>query len=175
MGRRLSWAQATIHDPQLIILDEPFSGLDPLGRVMMAKLINKLRDEKKSIILCTHELWTVNEVCDELHIVRDGKLAYSSLTPLEGQIPRPIMNYQLLCSGLSPEKIEEIKSRESLCEWDYIHHRDYLIKLGFGEYTEACQWLTALINEGVVILDFSKKKGFEEDELLVYFEGEHKT
>lgn len=174
MGRRLSWAQATIHDPDLIILDEPFSGLDPLGRVMMSKLINKLRDQQKSIILCTHELWTVNEVCDELHILRDGKLAYSSINPLEGQLPRPMMNYQIVCTGLTKTKVEAIKESHKLNDWDYINHRDYLLRMGFGEYQDASQWLASLVNEGIVVLDFSKKKGFEEDDLLVYFDGEHK-
>ncbi|SMF82574.1 ABC transporter ATP-binding protein [Pseudobacteriovorax antillogorgiicola] len=171
MGRRLSWAQATIHNPELVILDEPFSGLDPLGRMMMSKLINYLRDDKKTIILCTHELWTVNEVCDELHILKKGRLAYSSLNPIQGQVPKPLMNYQIVTSGISPSKLKDLQG-QSLPEWDYINEQDYLIKLGFGEYSDAILWLKALLEESVVVMDFSKHKGFEEEELLVHFEGE---
>ncbi len=56
MARRLAWAQATIHDPSVLILDEPMSGLDPTGRMAMRDWISAFRKAGKTIILCSHEL-----------------------------------------------------------------------------------------------------------------------
>ena len=60
----------------------------------------------------------------------------------------------------------------SLPEWDYMNERQYLVKLGFGEYSQCIQWLKTLVNEGIVVMNFSKHKGFEEEDLLQHFQGE---
>src|SRR5437879_9440770 len=74
MRQRIGLAQALINDPQLVILDEPTSGLDPLGTRWMKDLILKLRDEGKTIIMCSHRLDDVQDVCDRIAILNDGEL-----------------------------------------------------------------------------------------------------
>ncbi len=169
MGRRLSWSQATIHNPDLVILDEPFSGLDPLGRSLMSQLIASIRKDKKTIILCTHELWSVNEVCDELHILRQGRLAYSTINPISGQLPKPLFNYKLEASGLSKQTIVDLKNNYSLPDWDYMDDKDYLFRLGFDEYVDAAKWVQAFVENGIILVSFTKHKGFVEKDLEKYF------
>lgn len=74
MTRRIGLAQALINDPELILLDEPTTGLDPIGTREMKDLILKLRDEGKTILLCSHRLDDVQDVCDRIGILHQGEL-----------------------------------------------------------------------------------------------------
>ena len=74
MTRRIGLAQALINDPELIVLDEPTSGLDPLGTRQMKNLILKLRDEGKTVLMCSHLLADVEDVCDRIAILHQGEL-----------------------------------------------------------------------------------------------------
>src|SRR5947209_9884955 len=66
MRQRIGLAQALINDPELVILDEPTSGLDPLGTRWMKDLIVELRDKGKTILMCTHRLEDVQDICDRV-------------------------------------------------------------------------------------------------------------
>jgi ABC-2 type transport system ATP-binding protein len=74
MRQRIGLAQALINDPELIILDEPTSGLDPLGTAWMKHLIIELRDKGKTILMCSHRLEDVQQVCDRIAILNEGEL-----------------------------------------------------------------------------------------------------
>lgn len=74
MVRRIGLAQALINDPDLIMLDEPTSGLDPLGTREMKDMILKLRDQGKTILMCSHLLADVQDVCDRIAILYQGDL-----------------------------------------------------------------------------------------------------
>jgi ABC-2 type transport system ATP-binding protein len=74
MRQRIGLAQALINDPDLVILDEPTSGLDPLGARWMKDLILDLRQMGKTVIMCSHRLEDVQDVCDRIAILNDGEL-----------------------------------------------------------------------------------------------------
>ena len=74
MTRRIGLAQALINQPDLLILDEPTSGLDPIGSREMKDLILRLRDEGKTILMCSHQLADVQDVCDRIAILHRGRL-----------------------------------------------------------------------------------------------------
>jgi len=74
MTRRVGLAQALINDPDLILLDEPTTGLDPIGTRDMKDLILSLRDQGKTILLCSHQLSDVQDVCDRVAILHQGEL-----------------------------------------------------------------------------------------------------
>ena len=74
MVQRLGIAQALVNDPELIILDEPMSGLDPLGRREVRDLILQLRQDGKTILLSTHILSDAEAVCDQVGILNRGRL-----------------------------------------------------------------------------------------------------
>src|SRR5580700_4805396 len=74
MRQRIGLAQALINDPELVILDEPTSGLDPLGTRWMKDLIVNLRDQGKTIIMCSHRLEDVQDICDRVAILAEGEL-----------------------------------------------------------------------------------------------------
>lgn len=74
MTRRVGLAQALINDPDLILLDEPTTGLDPIGTRDMKDLILSLREQGKTILLCSHQLSDVQDVCDRVAILHQGEL-----------------------------------------------------------------------------------------------------
>jgi ABC-2 type transport system ATP-binding protein len=74
MTRRIGLAQALINEPEFLVLDEPTTGLDPIGTKEMKDLILKLRDEGKTILLCSHQLADVQDVCDRVAILHQGEL-----------------------------------------------------------------------------------------------------
>jgi ABC-2 type transport system ATP-binding protein len=73
MARRIGLAQSLINDPDFLILDEPTTGLDPIGTREMKDLILTLRDRGKTILLCSHLLADVEEICDRISILYGGK------------------------------------------------------------------------------------------------------
>ncbi len=74
MRQRIGLAQALINDPEFIILDEPTSGLDPMGTIWMKELIRQLRDQGKTVLMCSHRLDDVQDVCDRIAILYNGDL-----------------------------------------------------------------------------------------------------
>jgi ABC-2 type transport system ATP-binding protein len=74
MRQRLGFAVALVGDPEVLVLDEPMSGLDPLGRHRIRQLILQLRDEKRTIFFSSHILGDVEQVCDQVGILVRGKL-----------------------------------------------------------------------------------------------------
>jgi ABC-2 type transport system ATP-binding protein len=74
MTRRIGLAQALINEPDLLILDEPTTGMDPIGSREMKDLIISLRDQGKTILMCSHQLADVQDVCDRIAILHQGEL-----------------------------------------------------------------------------------------------------
>jgi ABC-2 type transport system ATP-binding protein len=77
MLQRVGLAQALINDPEIVFLDEPMSGLDPIGRREIRELIADLRTQGKTVFMSTHILSDIESLCDEVTILRSGKLAVS--------------------------------------------------------------------------------------------------
>src|SRR5947209_3906603 len=74
MRQRIGFAQALINDPEFVILDEPTSGLDPLGTRWMKDKIIDLRNQGKTVLMCSHRLEDVQDICDRIAILYDGEL-----------------------------------------------------------------------------------------------------
>src|SRR6266550_6825079 len=74
MQQRVGLAQALINDPDLLILDEPTSGLDPVGRMKVREIIQRLKEEGKTVFFSSHELGEVETVCDRVAILHQGEL-----------------------------------------------------------------------------------------------------
>jgi ABC-2 type transport system ATP-binding protein len=77
MRQRLGFAQALVNDPEYLFLDEPLDGLDPIGRREMKEVMLGLKNDGKKIFLNTHILADVEEICDEVGIIHQGKLLYA--------------------------------------------------------------------------------------------------
>ncbi len=74
MQQRVGLAQALINEPDLLLLDEPTSGLDPLGRMKVREIIQRLKDEGRTVFFSSHELGEVETVCDRVAILNTGEI-----------------------------------------------------------------------------------------------------
>jgi len=100
MQQRASFAAALIHNPDLLILDEPMSGLDPIGRADIIALIHDLRSQGKTILFCSHLLDDVERITDHVAILHQGNMLYN------GEIKE-------LCIQQSTEKHEHISLQDA--------------------------------------------------------------
>jgi ABC-2 type transport system ATP-binding protein len=118
MARRIGLAQALINDPDLVLLDEPTTGLDPIGTREMKDLIVSLKAQGKTVLLCSHLLADVQDVCDRITILFRGKM-------MELGHVRDLLQVrdvtQIQARGLSPEQIAEVKQ--------------FISRLGVGDAT----------------------------------------
>src|SRR5205823_1125608 len=88
MQQRVGLAQALINNPDLLILDEPTSGLDPLGRMKVRQIIQRLKNEGRTVFFSSHELGEVETVCDRVAIINQGELK------VEGPVSKLVAQYQ---------------------------------------------------------------------------------
>ena len=89
MGQLIQFIVTVIHDPELIILDEPFSGLDPVRTETVQNIIGNLRDEGKAIILSTHQMNKVEELCDRVLMIDKGRtILYGDLMETRAEFRR---------------------------------------------------------------------------------------
>jgi len=112
MLQRIGIAQALVHDPSVVFLDEPMSGLDPIGRKEIRDLILRLREEGKTVFMNTHILTDVEMLCDRVAIIVQGKIRYEGVTNqlLEATTPET----DIVFAGLSPElatRFEELGAK----------------------------------------------------------------
>jgi ABC-2 type transport system ATP-binding protein len=88
MQQRAGLAQALINNPDLLILDEPTSGLDPIGRMKVREIIQRLKNEGKTVFFSSHELGEVETVCDRVAILHQGELK------VEGRVAALVQKHQ---------------------------------------------------------------------------------
>jgi len=106
MARRIGLAQALINDPDLLILDEPTTGLDPIGTRQIKNLILKLAKRGKTVLLCSHLLADVEDVCDRIAILYGGKIQ------AKGQVAELLQQThkrQFTTGAISDSAVEQIK------------------------------------------------------------------
>jgi ABC-2 type transport system ATP-binding protein len=106
MQRRIGLAQALINDPDLILLDEPTTGLDPIGTREMKDLILDLKDQGKTVVMCSHLLADVQDVCDRIGILYQGEL--KELGRVDSLLKMQDLT-EIRASGLSEEAQAEVK------------------------------------------------------------------
>ena len=76
MTQRAALAYALFHEPEILILDEPMSGLDPVGRKLVINIVNKYNKQGNTVLFCSHILTDVERICDRIGIMHQGQLAH---------------------------------------------------------------------------------------------------
>lgn len=109
MLQRIGLAQAVVHDPELVILDEPTAGVDPVGSAAIGGMIAAMRKQGRTVVLCSHLLGQVEQVCDRIAIMDRGKVV------LQGAVDEVLAGrdrHLIEVSGLTPSA--EAAAREAL-------------------------------------------------------------
>jgi ABC-2 type transport system ATP-binding protein len=112
MLQRTGIAQALVHDPSVVFLDEPMSGLDPIGRKEIRDLILRLQSEGKTVFMNTHILSDVEMVCDRVAIIVEGRIRYQG--NIEGFLDEGEQQTDVVLAGLEPESALRLEEKLGL-------------------------------------------------------------
>ena len=111
MVQKLGIIQAIIHDPEIVILDEPQTGLDPLARVEIRRYIRKLQSQGKTIFVASHMLYEISEVCDKIALINYGSIiGFDTVEKLALVLKTSELNCVLL-NPINPSELEPLLNR----------------------------------------------------------------
>jgi ABC-2 type transport system ATP-binding protein len=161
MQQRLGLARVLIHDPQLLLLDEPASGLDPRARIEMMAILQELQRLGKTIIISSHILSELQTLCNRVAIIEKGKLIYSG--PVQGvkdQMSTGTIIFVKVAGNQSPAA-ELLKARSEIAE---VTEEDGKLKVTLKEHDADHSFIgDVLVHGGMKILGLQESElGLEE-------------
>lgn len=161
MKQRLCLARCLIHNPQLLILDEPASGMDPRARFEMKNILKNLKDMGKTIIVSSHILSELGEICTNIGIVESGRMACQGT--VEEIMTQVSGNHPIAISVL--DKTEEaIKILKEIPKVGKVKFDNNKITAGFNGSEEECVvLLKTLISRDVPVISFNRESTSLED------------
>jgi ABC-2 type transport system ATP-binding protein len=170
MRQRLCLAHALVHDPQVLLLDEPASGLDPRARVEMRELLRELGSMGKTILLSSHILTELAELCDSVGIIEKGRLVVS------GSLDE-IRQHALQSRTLRLKVLSEIEQAQSLLANQpgvgQVYPLNGHLDVEFvGDEEAAADLLNALVSGGVRLASFTETISDLEEVFLRLTKGE---
>ncbi len=148
--QKIQFMTAIIHDPELIVLDEPFSGLDPVNSEILKNVIIDLVKEGKYIIMSSHQMASIEEFCTDILILNKGK------TVLQGNLKEIKEGYKANRLELSTDKNIDEYIKEFNMEIEFSKNNEYSIKIDSEE--KAHQLLERLVTNHIEVDKFEIKK-----------------
>jgi ABC-2 type transport system ATP-binding protein len=143
MGQIIQFIVTIIHDPELVVLDEPFGGLDPVNTELLKSMFVSLRNQGKAVILSTHQMNQVEELCDRILMIDDGRaVLYGNLTEIKSKYRS---NSVIIDSEVDLGQIPGVTEKHA--------HKGY-IELTLDGNTTPSQVLERLVSTGIVINRF---------------------
>ena len=160
MKQRLCLAHALIHDPKLLILDEPASGMDPRARAEMKAILRTLKEMGKTVLISSHILPELSELCDSLTILDHGRRVFTGTVDalsrkMNGDAPLDIR----LTEGCGEEAVEQAVRalRELPFVTEILQTEPRLLQVRLdGQETACAQALQTLVGQGVPVSDFHR-------------------
>jgi ABC-2 type transport system ATP-binding protein len=175
MKQRLCLARTLAHDPEVLILDEPASGLDPRARIEMRELLRELKNMGKTIFFSSHILSEVADICTNIAILEAGKLvAFGDMAMMKKQLhPHRVIQARVL-DGL--HNIQELLLKDSrviaVLPPEEENSQQGLVRFEFtGDDLALSELLSDLIQAGLQIVSFHEEDGDLEDVFLKVTRG----
>lgn len=157
MKQRLCLARALIHDPPILIMDEPTSGLDPRTRYEFKEILKELQSQGKTIVISSHILSELSEICTDIGIVEQGKMVLEgSMDDILSQIN--VRSPLLISVYENREKALDILKDNPYVETISIRQNEIMV--GFaGDQDEEAILLKQLVDGGVMVCGFMRERG----------------
>lgn len=167
MTQRLCLGRALLHDPQVLIMDEPAAGLDPKARVELKHLIRVLAREGKTIFISSHILSELGEMCDSLLFVNNGRIVHhgDAESLKHGTDAGGGMLYDVQISG-DPERLSEWCAVNPYAEFLESRKHGGRIRIEGGEPDRAADVLERMVRDGLRITEFHKEQRNLEDAFI---------
>lgn len=157
MKQRLCLARALLHDPDILILDEPTAGLDPRTRMEFRDMLKELNEAGKTILISSHILSELSELCTDVGIIDEGKLVLSGSVEELIDRARKVKPLMITVQNNRERALEILKANPMVYT---VTIRDQEILAGFtGDSTQEGELLTALTLGGVLVRRFMREPG----------------
>ena len=167
MKQRALLAKTLVHDPSVMLLDEPGANLDPKARIDMRNLLRKLADEGKTILVSSHVLTELQDLCDEIGIMRNGKMVVSGTIEEITQRKQSSRTLEVELFEISPDLSEFVEQWPTLSELRQTHESKAQFQITHsGDRKEITEILSQMITSGVKITSFTTRKSKVEDLFL---------
>lgn len=171
MKQRLCLARSLIHDPDLIILDEPASGLDPRARVEMKEVLKHLREMGKTVIVSSHILPELAEMCSEIGIMDKGRLVTQGTV---NEIMSKLHKKRVIRIKLNSNKDALIKLlKEQACAKEITENADNVEFVFEGNDRDLENILRNIVMNGIPVYSFSENEGNLEEIFMTVTGGEN--
>ena len=158
MKQRLCLARALIHDPEVLILDEPMAGLDPRTRFDFRETLKDLSDQGKTIVLSSHVLSELSELCTDVGIIDQGRMALTgSIRDILSQVNNSNPIVITLFGGGTDVALSILKSHPSV-HTITVKGREIVVRFSGDEQEEAVL-LQRLVDAGLLVSGFTREKG----------------
>lgn len=158
MKQRLCLARALIHDPEVLILDEPMAGLDPRTRFDFRETLKDLSDQGKTIVLSSHVLSELSELCTDVGIIDQGRMALTgSIRDILSQVNSSNPIVITLFGGGTDVALSILKSHPSV-HTITVKGREIVVRFSGDEQEEAVL-LQRLVDAGLLVSGFTREKG----------------
>ena len=158
MKQRLWLARALIHDPEVLILDEPMAGLDPRTRFDFRETLKDLSDQGKTIVLSSHVLSELSELCTDVGIIDQGRMALTgSIRDILSQVNSSNPIVITLFGGGTDVALSILKSHPSV-HTITVKGREIVVRFSGDEQEEAVL-LQRLVDAGLLVSGFTREKG----------------
>lgn len=171
MKQRLCLARALIHDPQVLILDEPASGLDPRARVEMRDILRQLKGMGKTILISSHILPELAEMCDEIGVIDGGRLiAHGSVSDIQAQLKgERLITVKL--KGLADRAIRFFEEDPFVSGIEEFHDKHTITFKYRGSEDDQMRLLKNALEENLFILSFAEQETDLEDVFMEITKG----
>ena len=157
MKQRLCLARSLVHNPELLILDEPASGLDPRARFEMKEILRNLSSMGKTIIISSHILPELAEMCSSIGIIEHGSMVVKGQV---GEIMRKMTTSNPLVMEVVEGQEQAVRILKENPLVENISIRENSISMGFkGERKEEAELLASLIRGNVLVSSFVREEG----------------
>jgi len=167
MTQRLCLGRSLIHDPQVLIMDEPAAGLDPKARVELKQLIRILAEEGKTILISSHILSELGEMCDSLLFIDEGHIIHhgDAESLLQGSDASGSVFYDVQVLN-GPDKVSDWAATNPYVEFMADRKRGGRIRIDSAEPEKAAEVLQRMIKDGLQVTEFHKEQRNLEDAFI---------
>ncbi len=167
MTQRLCLGRALIHDPQILIMDEPAAGLDPRARVELKHLIRILAEEGKTIFISSHILSELGEMCDSLLFINAGRIVHhgDAESLKQGSDAAGGVYYDIQVDG-KPESVSDWVVLNSDVEIMEARKRGARIRIPSAEAEKVADVLSRMVRDGVRVTEFHREQRNLEDAFI---------
>lgn len=169
MKQRLCLGRALIHDPAVLILDEPAAGLDPRARIELRHIIRALAADGKTILVSSHILTELAEICDRVGIIEQGRLLATGSVEEMRQARRATRSITLHVRGDSGPAIDILQTIDEIS--DLRHDDPYVYFVLTGDDQQQMDVLRRLIHFGIQVISYASKEETLEDVFLHVTQG----